>query len=95
MIALPLSLMTNPTRLRALREHVQRPCERMAEVTIGCLAKWKYSNCFEFMTCSDKNIIVKCKLCPRGKKTTDPTTGTSNLLKHLSLQHCHVKLEAN
>ncbi len=41
----------------------------------------------------DKNMNVKCKLCPGGTKTLSTTKiTTSNLLKHLQRQHDTVKL---
>lgn len=53
----------------------------------GCFAKWKYSNYFTFLTQADKNITVKCKLCPGEKKLSAAINSTSNLLKHLTRQH--------
>lgn len=94
MIALPLNLMINLICLRTLREQMLHSCERMAEATIGCFAKWKYCHYFEFMTHSDKNITLKCTLYPGGKNISTSLSSSSNLLKHLSWQHCSVKLEA-
>ncbi len=55
---------------------------------------WKYAHYFKLIRSKDdKNINVKCKLCPGGTKTLSTTKNTtSNLLKHLQRQHNTVKL---
>nr|XP_055057217.1 uncharacterized protein LOC129441571 [Misgurnus anguillicaudatus] len=59
----------------------------MSAEASGCFTKWKYSNYFTFLTQADKNITVKCKLCPGEKKLSAAVNSTSNLLKHLTRQH--------
>ncbi len=55
---------------------------------------WKYAHYFKLTGSKDnKNLNVKCKLCPGGTATlfTDKNT-TSNLLKRLQRQRDTVKL---
>uniref|UniRef100_M4AVU6 BED-type domain-containing protein n=1 Tax=Xiphophorus maculatus TaxID=8083 RepID=M4AVU6_XIPMA len=54
---------------------------------------WKYRNYFEFLSAkNDNNIKVHCTLCAGQKVLATFKNATSNLRKHLELQHGTVKL---
>lgn len=56
---------------------------------------WKYSHYIDLVgEQNDKNIVVKCKLCPGKKHLSTARNTTSNLLKHLQKQHAKTKLTA-
>ena len=50
--------------------------------------------CFLFVSVKEKNITVKCKLCPGDKRLSTALDSTSNLYTHLFRQHEQVKLVA-
>ena len=60
----------------------------------GCFGRWKYSHYFLFVSVKEKNITVKCKLCPGDKRLSTALDSTSNLYTHLFRQHGQVKLVA-
>ena len=65
---------------------------KLSEAEDVCRTEWPFyqmenSNDFTFLSQVDKNITVKCKLCPGEKKLSAAVNSTSNLLKHLNRQH--------
>ena len=60
----------------------------------GRFGRWKYSHYFLFVSVKEKNITVKCKLCPGDKRLSTALDSTSNLYTHLFCQHEQVKLVA-
>ena len=64
------------------------------EKDIGGFGQWRYSHYFQFIARKDKNIRVKCTLCPGDKCFSTAATSMSNLSKHLSAQHGNTKLVA-
>src|SRR4029434_5091876 len=52
----------------------------------GCFGRWKYSHYFLFVSVKEKNITVKCNLCPGDKRLSTALDSTS--------QHEQVKLVA-
>lgn len=53
--------------------------------------RWHYSHYFHFLKEKEKNITVKCKLCPLAKELSTVRNSTSNLKKHLD--HCHANIK--
>lgn len=58
------------------------------------LGQWRYSHYVQFIARKDKNIRVKCTLCPGDTFFSTAAKSMSNLSKHLSAQHCNTKLVA-
>ncbi|KAI9527898.1 hypothetical protein NQZ68_025939 [Dissostichus eleginoides] len=52
---------------------------------------WRYAHYFEFVRRIDRNVTVRCKLCPGQKLLSTAVNTTSNLNKHL--QRTHAKCE--
>ncbi|KAL3052984.1 hypothetical protein OYC64_005503 [Pagothenia borchgrevinki] len=55
---------------------------------------WRYAHYFEFVRRIDRNVTVRCKLCPGQKLLSTAVNTTSNLNKHLQRTHAKVKLIA-
>ncbi|KAL3065092.1 hypothetical protein OYC64_015303 [Pagothenia borchgrevinki] len=55
---------------------------------------WRYAHYFEFVRRIDRNVTVRCKLCPGQKLLSTAANTTSNLNKHLQRTHAKVKLIA-
>lgn len=55
---------------------------------------WRYSHYFQYVERKDRNIIVRCTLCPGQKLLSTAVNTTSNLSKHLQRQHANTKLVA-
>ncbi|KAL3052855.1 hypothetical protein OYC64_005388 [Pagothenia borchgrevinki] len=55
---------------------------------------WRYAHYFEFIRRIDRNVTVRCKLCPGQKLLSTAVNTTSNLNKHLQRTHAKVKLIA-
>ena len=55
---------------------------------------WRFAHYFDFVTRDQKNLKVKCKLCPGRKILSSALNTTSNLLKHLQTQHNNTTLVA-
>lgn len=64
------------------------------ETETGGFGHWRYSHYFQFIARKDKNISVKCTLCPGDKCLSTAANSMSNLSKHLSAQHGNTKLVA-
>ena len=71
-----------------------RTGERETETETGGFGQWRYSHYFQFITRMDKNIRLKCTLCPGEKFLSTAAKSMSNLSKHLSAQHGNTKLVA-
>ena len=63
------------------------------ETEAGCL-DIPYSHYFQFKARKDKNIQVKCTLCPGARCLSTSAKSMSNLSKHWSAQHGNTKLVA-
>ena len=68
--------------------------EMETETETGGFGHWRYSHYFQFIARKDKNIRVKCTLCPGDKFLSTAAKSVSNLSKHLSAQHGNTKLVA-
>ena len=64
------------------------------ETETGGFSQWRYSHYFNFVPRKDKNIRVKCTLCPGERCLSTAVNSMSNLLKHLTGQHSTSKLVA-
>uniref|UniRef100_A0A672FLL1 BED-type domain-containing protein n=1 Tax=Salarias fasciatus TaxID=181472 RepID=A0A672FLL1_SALFA len=61
-------------------------------LTKTSLDAWEYGHYFAFVARRDKNVTVRCKLCPGQKHLSTSVNSTSNLSKHLERQHGSTKL---
>lgn len=57
-------------------------------------SQWQYSHYFQFIARKDKNIHVKCTLCPGDRCLSTSAKSMRNLSKHLTAQHGNAKLVA-
>uniref|UniRef100_A0A672F911 BED-type domain-containing protein n=1 Tax=Salarias fasciatus TaxID=181472 RepID=A0A672F911_SALFA len=55
---------------------------------------WRYAHYFDYVEQKEKNVTVKCKLCPGNKRLNTAWNTTANLSKHLKTQHGNTKLVA-
>ncbi|KAI9526959.1 hypothetical protein NQZ68_034629 [Dissostichus eleginoides] len=55
---------------------------------------WRYAHYFEFVRRIDRDVTVRCKLCPGQQLLSTAVNTTSNLNKHLQRTHAKVKLIA-
>ena len=55
---------------------------------------WRYAHYFELVRRIDRNVTVRCKLCPGQKLLSTAAKTTSNLNTHLQRTHAKVKLIA-
>ena len=46
-------------------------------------AQWRYSHYFEFVAHNDKNIRVKCTVCPGDRQLSTSAKSMSNLAKNI------------
>ena len=86
----PVIIITN------MAAHRETPHDTPTTTTIKktTFEGWKYAHYFDFVTRDDRNIKVKCKLCPGQKILSSAFNTTSNLIKHLNKKHKNTKLVA-
>ncbi|KAL7380806.1 hypothetical protein ABVT39_024395 [Epinephelus coioides] len=68
--------------------------QKMAKPLKTSFEGWRYAHYFDFIARKEKNVTVKCKLCPGQKQLSTAANTTSNLSKHLQRQHANIKLVA-
>ena len=68
--------------------------EKGKETGKMAFSNWRYKHYFTVIERQEKNLHVKCTLCPGGKRLSTSAVSNSNLQKHLKTQHPNTKLVA-